>query len=185
MAEHTLDSLVPPVNCSFSDRGYRSAESSICPSDYSSIGSSLDPDSGFVTLRNNSNGANLLLRPSSESASSTSRIVTQSSRAESWHEDTRPQQKLRSFAHKMNFSDQEFEQCIADIGVDGTDCDKLLKHLVKLRGSQPISPISAVKHAASKTKKQSSSKSSTQQMPEGDSKGLRRIVIDGSNVAME
>lgn len=185
MADHTLNSIphaaaTQTLDTASIDTGYHSkdGESSICLSDFSSIGSHGTVDSGYVPMRDKSFGANVI-RANSESPLPTSFDTIQSARAESWHENT-ARQKLRNFAHKMNFTDKEFEQSISQLGVDGTDCDKLLNHLVKLRESQPaVTPTSGTK-----VKKQSSSKSS-QPKPEGDSKGLRRIVVDGSNVAME
>lgn len=171
-ADHTLDSL---SHLSIhSDQGY---PSSLCTADFSSIGSFTD--SGFEAQQDDSSGASLLRRSAETPSISTSDLKTQSYRASSWHENTM-RKNLRNFAHKMNFSEQEFEQSMQQLGEEGTDRDKLLKHLVNSRG---VRPTSQPKSARAATKKPSSSRRTRQ--CEGDSKGLRHIVIDGSNVAME
>lgn len=198
MADHTLDgpqshltlALAPSFSslCTTrSDHGY----DSLCTADFSSIGSSVSGyDSGLVLSRETPPGASphaAVHRHSSDGPSRTpstsqpSRTLSHASRTGSWHEET-SRQKLRNFAHKMNYSDREFEASIAELGVEGTDCDKLLKNLVKLRDARPASQL-VTTPTVPKAKKVSSSKSRNRS--EGDSKGLRRIVIDGSNVAME
>ena len=114
------------------------------------------------------------------------------SRSESWHEHSATQ-KLLEYATRMNFTQPEFDNVMRNHGSD-IDRDELLKQLVKQRDSSSVEggaskaaglPVSALHTSSSKHLIQHQTQSQSQQKPEGDSRGLRRIVIDGSNVAME
>lgn len=171
-----------------SDQGYISLVSDSF-SDYNSLNSGslssiASGPSSEVIIRKKTD----ITRPLSSSSAnplSTSKLRTQSNKADSWHEDSN-RRKLLLFAEKMDYSEAEFDQCMAELeDKESVDRDKLLKHLVKLRDSASRPRTGPVATGNKSTRTSSNNSSSSQHSPEGDSKGLRRIVIDGSNVAME
>lgn len=168
-----------------SDQGYYD---SLHQSDFSSLNSSIGLDlySIQASLEELDRTSPVPYR------SHSSRESLKSRKAESWHDES-PHKKLRDYARKMNYTDTEIDQCMQQVGPTLLDQDRLLHHLMNIRELNRANPLTqdtsstqtkpkprlGTSNSASNIKAKSASDS------KGDSNGLRRIVVDGSNVAYE